>query len=285
MEVIKNYKFKNGGELDDAVKLWTANEYDAKRRYGDIKDWDVSDVKDMSGLFKDNTTFNADISRWDVSSATNMDSMFEGATSFNADISGWDVRNLKSMEKIFFNATNFNQNIGLWPVPHNTEGYTSIEILEGTELYKTLEESPKDNLLRKNKKNGHFLMSVAQMTDGMDYNFLNYWTLLAIKDGLMDIDHLGCCDREKDYQELLLGKKNKIYKNKDYVEDLPEINISYNEKPKEIGNLTKINIEEKPTEVKNKNIFTKIKNTLFGKKEDKVKPIKGGSRYKINYTE
>ena len=120
--------------------------------YGDIKDWDVSDVKNMSGLFKNNTTFNADISRWDVSSATNMDSMFEGATSFNADISGWDVRNLKSMEKIFFNATNFNQNIGLWPVPHDTEGYTSIEILEGTELYKTLEESPKDNLLHKNKK-------------------------------------------------------------------------------------------------------------------------------------
>ena len=253
--------------------------------YGDIKDWDVSDVKNMSGLFKNNTTFNADISRWDVSSATNMDSMFEGATSFNADISGWDVRNLKSMEKIFFNATNFNQNIGLWPVPHDTEGYTSIEILKGTELYKNLEENPKDNLLRKNKKNGHFLMSVGQMTnDAIPLNFINYWTLLAIKDGLMDIDHLGCCDREKDYKELLLGKKNKIYKkevNKDYVTNLPKINIEENEKL----NLPKINIEvnKKPTE--NKNIFTKIKNTLFRKSKDKEKSIEGGSRYKINYTE
>ena len=279
---VKNYKFKNGGDLEEAVNLWTANESEAISKYGDIKHWDVSDVKDMSGLFKNNTTFNADISRWDVSSATNMASMFEGATSFNADISGWDVRNLQNMEKIFFNATNFNQNIGLWPVPHNAEGYTSTEILEGTELYKNLEENPKDNLLRKNKKNGHFLMSVGQMTDGIAYDFINYWTLLAIKDGLMDIDHLGCCDREKDYEELLLGKKNKIYKNKDYVVNLPKINIEENEKLKKIANLSKkINIEEN----EEPNIFTKIKNTLFGKTEDKVKSIKGGSRYKINYTE
>ena len=63
------------------------------------------------------------------------------------------------------------------------------------ELYKNLVENPKDNLLRKNGKNGDFLFSVMQMTGGIAYNFLNYWTLLAIKDGLMDKDDEGCCDR------------------------------------------------------------------------------------------
>ena len=277
---VKNYKFKNGGELKDAVNLWTANESAAISKYGDIKHWDVSDVENMSGLFKNNTTFNADISRWNVSNATNMDSMFEGATSFNADISGWDVRNLETMDKIFFNATNFNQNIGLWPVPNKVNGISSIEILKGTELYKNLEENPKDNLLRKNKKNGHFLYSVGQMTDdAIPLNFINYWTLLAIKDGYMDIDDEGCCDTKKDYEELLLGKPNKIYKKEDFIANAKADLIKIINKENK-----KLKIEEiKPTQVENKNIFTKIKNTLFRK--SKEKSIKGGSRYKINYTE
>ena len=40
--------------------------------YGEISDWDVSNVTDMSFLFMDNTAFNQDISAWDVSSVTNM---------------------------------------------------------------------------------------------------------------------------------------------------------------------------------------------------------------------
>ncbi len=43
---------------------------------GDISDWDVSDVTDMSGMFSDADSFNGDISDWDVSNVTDMSHMF-----------------------------------------------------------------------------------------------------------------------------------------------------------------------------------------------------------------
>ena len=47
-------------------------------------------ITNMSGMFRDNTTFNDPrITEWDVSFVTNMDNMFNGATTFNQDISGW----------------------------------------------------------------------------------------------------------------------------------------------------------------------------------------------------
>jgi len=34
---------------------------------GDVSDWDVSSVKDMSGMFGNATEFNGDVSSWNVS--------------------------------------------------------------------------------------------------------------------------------------------------------------------------------------------------------------------------
>ena len=55
-----------------------------------IGDWNVSQVTDMSYMFKDATSFNQDISNWDVSNVTNMNGMFDGATSFNQNLSIWN---------------------------------------------------------------------------------------------------------------------------------------------------------------------------------------------------
>ena len=51
--------------------------------------WDVSNITDMTELFKDKTTFSfsANISSWDVSNVTNMSAMFRGeCINFNQDI-------------------------------------------------------------------------------------------------------------------------------------------------------------------------------------------------------
>ena len=40
--------------------------------YGPMKDWDMSEVTDISHLFWYKGTMNADLSRWDVSSVTTM---------------------------------------------------------------------------------------------------------------------------------------------------------------------------------------------------------------------
>ena len=82
--------------IQTAVDLWVSDPAAATITYGAISTWDVSQVTDMSYLFKDKTDFNDDISNWDVSNVTNMNFMFNEASSFNQDISNWCVTNIAS---------------------------------------------------------------------------------------------------------------------------------------------------------------------------------------------
>ena len=109
--------------IQTAVDLWFSDVSAATTAYGDISDWDVSQVTDMYELFKDKTTFNDDISSWDVSNVIDMSYMFYNATSFNQDISSWDVSSVTDMEIMFVNATSFNQAIGSWDVSNVTTMY------------------------------------------------------------------------------------------------------------------------------------------------------------------
>ena len=91
--------------------------------YTPISEWDVSDVTDMTDLFRDIKSFNADISKWDVSSVIKMHSMFTGATSFNADISKWNVSSVTSMQSMFTGASSFNADVSKWDVSSMTNMY------------------------------------------------------------------------------------------------------------------------------------------------------------------
>ena len=63
----------------------------------DVSGWDVSNVTNMSNMFRNANSFNQDISNWDVSNVTNMNVMFAYATSFNQDLSQWCVRKILSL--------------------------------------------------------------------------------------------------------------------------------------------------------------------------------------------
>ncbi|GMI29358.1 hypothetical protein TrRE_jg12623, partial [Triparma retinervis] len=78
-----------------AVKEWLKNPDEAKGKYGEMGSWDVSEVKDMSGLFENQQFFNEDIRGWDVGAVTNMERMFKGCEAFNQDISGWKVEGVE----------------------------------------------------------------------------------------------------------------------------------------------------------------------------------------------
>lgn len=81
-----------------------------------LNKWDVSKVKDMSGMFYNAINFNQNISNWNVGNITSMEGMFSRAYHFNQPIGQWDVSKVTSMETMFNEATSFNQDIGNWDV-------------------------------------------------------------------------------------------------------------------------------------------------------------------------
>lgn len=89
--------------------------------YGPISKWDVSEVTNMSGLFKFKNTFNDDISLWDVSSVTDMSSMFCNAHQFNQPLNNWNVSKVTDMSYMFSNAKAFNKPLNDWDVSSVTD--------------------------------------------------------------------------------------------------------------------------------------------------------------------
>ena len=65
-----------------------------------ISDWNVSNVTDMSDMFRGAAAFNQPIGNWDVSNVTNMETMLthSGISTENYDalLQGWSAQNLQS---------------------------------------------------------------------------------------------------------------------------------------------------------------------------------------------
>ena len=89
--------FDSKPALQAAVDLWCSDEPAALAEYGNIADWNVSRITDMSCLFSawcggsatGKSTCSPDIGSWVTSSVTTMSGMFLGASSFDKDISSW----------------------------------------------------------------------------------------------------------------------------------------------------------------------------------------------------
>lgn len=84
--------------------------------YNWIKNLDVSNVENMTGMFFGAKSFNQDIGSWNVSNVKYFDSMFSGALSFNQNINNWDVSNAVRMNSMFRHAESFNQPLDKWNV-------------------------------------------------------------------------------------------------------------------------------------------------------------------------
>lgn len=96
---------------------------------GDISEWDVSNVVEMSSMFA-GSKFNGDISKWNVSNVKSMFAMFN-RSKFNGDISKWDVSKVECMKEMF-ECSKFNGNISEWNVSNvaSFEKFSENGVLE-----------------------------------------------------------------------------------------------------------------------------------------------------------
>ena len=117
---IKNFAPTTKKNLKDAIELWVNDKNQAKENYGDINNWDVSQIKDMSDLFYWDVEFNEDLNNWDVSNVTNMKNMFWNCYDFNQDLSNWDVSNVKKMDGMFAGVHHFDKSLDKWDVSNVT---------------------------------------------------------------------------------------------------------------------------------------------------------------------
>ena len=83
-------------------------------QYGEIGDWNVSQVINMAGLFALKSEFNEDISDWDTRNVTTMRGMFFKARLFNQPLNSWDVSSVRDTRKMFYEAESFNQPLDNW---------------------------------------------------------------------------------------------------------------------------------------------------------------------------
>ena len=99
--------------LRQAIIDYLSDDFYRKRyvlyRYGEIEDWDVSDVTSMRGMFRGLSFFNQPLNNWNVSKVKDMDFMFQNAKSFNQPLNKWNVSNVTDIWGMFDGASSFNQ--------------------------------------------------------------------------------------------------------------------------------------------------------------------------------
>ena len=162
--------------------------FDKSQFNQDISRWDVSNVEDMSYMFI-NSQFNGDISNWDVSNVKYMQWMFAGSK-FNQDISKWNVKNKKRIDWIFF-SSDFNQDIGFWP--KDLKKQTELENISVSSEYNRLP----DKIIYPETIANIFIRSIKY--PGQSLNINNF--------------------KRKFFKEFLENRKE-LYKNKGYKSEI-----------------------------------------------------------------
>ncbi len=120
---------------------WWTNRVNVWNTYGHIDDWDVTEVTNMIGLFKNKAFTTESLTDWQTGSVTDMTSMFEN-TNFNGDIRFWDVRKVSSFSRMFYNNAVFNYDLSRFEVfskestDMTNSRFYKQNVLQLDELYK-----------------------------------------------------------------------------------------------------------------------------------------------------
>ena len=106
-------------ELKDIIKQLLEERKD--QDIIDLNDIDTSEITDMSELFSNNyTIYKIDISKWDVSNVKDMYGIFYKCKNIDyiGDISSWNVSNVEDMSYMFYNCYNLESigDISSWKI-------------------------------------------------------------------------------------------------------------------------------------------------------------------------
>ena len=110
---INNWDVSNVTNMDS---LFSGSVSGAQSFNQPLNNWNVSKVTDMYGMFANARAFNQPLNKWDVSNVTNMQEMFREAVSFNQPLNKWNVSNVEYMGGMFYDASSFNQPLNNWNV-------------------------------------------------------------------------------------------------------------------------------------------------------------------------
>lgn len=82
--------------------------------YSGLDSWDVSNVTDMSGIFKDASNFNQNLTAWKTTSVVTLKEAFSGCSKYNQPMGTWSTTNCRSMKGMFYGCSVFNQDLSTW---------------------------------------------------------------------------------------------------------------------------------------------------------------------------
>jgi hypothetical protein len=81
-----------------------------------IENWDVSNVRNMFGMFSDCTFFNQPLNGWNLSSVEDTRSMFYRCHRFNHTLNNWRMPIIQKMDQMFHYCTSFDQDLNSWNI-------------------------------------------------------------------------------------------------------------------------------------------------------------------------
>ncbi|WP_347938489.1 BspA family leucine-rich repeat surface protein [Mycoplasma feriruminatoris] len=110
-----------------------------------VKNWDVSNIKDMQSMFDDAKIFNQDLDKWNTSNVTDMSFMFRGANAFNGKVSNWNTSNVSTMTEMFREAKNFNQDINTKIIKDKNKYSLSWNVSNVTKMQAMFEDATNFN--------------------------------------------------------------------------------------------------------------------------------------------
>ncbi|CAE7262880.1 unnamed protein product [Symbiodinium sp. CCMP2456] len=116
-QVLGRRSFLERSQLREAVVTWERNvsaRTELTNEFGNISEWDISAMSNMSGVFAGLESFNEDLTAWQTSQVTDMSFLFAGASSFNRSLSSWSTSKVTTMRAMFYNATAYNQPLRSW---------------------------------------------------------------------------------------------------------------------------------------------------------------------------